>query len=209
MKKTLVILVHGFNVTDGGAGTIGKLKRYYAARGAKVVSVRYGWFGLFQTRFCNEEVSENLTYLIQKGSQRFNRIIVVGHSNGCAIAHLASYKGTVPIHRFVYINPALKKHYTPDGRVKAVDVWHNWHDSAVVWAKFLFWRASERPWGLMGRTGYRGDDQRFVNFDTAEDFTHSAKGHSGVFATKSISFFGPLIAGISMSETMRSEKRVD
>ena len=199
MKKTLVILIHGFNVTDGGADTIRKLKPYYIRKGAHVISLKYGWFGLLQARFCNEEVSENLTRLITKQANRYHRIIVIGHSNGCAIAHLASYKGTQPIHRFVYINPALKKDYVPDSCVAKIDVWYNQHDSAVLWSKLLFWRASERPWGLMGRTGYVGRDPRFVNFNSARDFTTIAKGHSAVFSKKNISFFGPLIVDVSMN----------
>lgn len=199
MVKTLVILIHGFNVTDGGASTISKLKPYYHKRGAHVISLRYGWFGLLRARFCNEEVSEKLAALIKAESPHYPRIIVVGHSNGCAVAHLASFKCTLPIHRLVYINPALKRYYVPGAGVKNVDVWYNPKDIAVLLAKFLFWRAKERPWGLMGRTGYIGDDPRFVNFDTANDFSVVAKGHSTVFKKKKIAFFGALITLISMN----------
>lgn len=204
MKGTLVILIHGFNVTDGGAGTVRRLKPFYQMRGANVTSLRYGWFGLLRARFCNEEVSENLARLITRSAKTYSQIIVVGHSNGCAIAHLASFKCSEQIHRFVYINPALKLDYAPAQNVKGIDVWHNAEDNAVLWAKLLFWRAKERPWGLMGRTGYKGNDSRFVNFDTANDFSLKVKGHSAVFKKKVIGFFGLLIADVSMNvETAR------
>ncbi len=208
MDRTLVIMIHGFNVTDGGASTILKLKPYYRKRGAHVISLRYGWFGLLQARFCNEEVSEDLAKLIDGNAKHYSKIIVVGHSNGCAIAHLASFKCKAIIHRLVYINPALKRYYVPDSNVKAIDVWHNAEDNAVLWAKLLFWRARERPWGLMGRTGYMGQDTRFVNFDTARDFTTKVKGHSAIFKKRAICFFGLLIADISMNvETARGSYR--
>ncbi len=204
MNQTLVILIHGFNVTDGGSSTIGKLKPYYLRRGAHVITLNYGWLFFMGARFFNEEVSEDLADLINEKAKHYARIIVVGHSNGCAIAHLASFKCYEPIHRFVYINPALKRYFVPALNVKAIDVWHNSKDSAVLWAKLLSWWAKERPWGLMGRTGYMGKDTRFVNFDTASDFSLKVKGHSAVFKKKAIGFFGLLIADVSMNiETAR------
>jgi pimeloyl-ACP methyl ester carboxylesterase len=161
---------------------------------------KYGFFGLFLTRFFNEEVAEKLAKLINVKSKLYEKVIVLGHSNGCAIAHLASYICEGEVAKFVYINPALKKELIPSiNKVAKVDVYHNSHDKAVLLSKLLFWKARERPWGIMGNVGYQGIDQRFTNYDTEHDFKVQAEGHSAVFEKKNIKYYGPLITAISVN----------
>lgn len=201
MKTTLVILVHGFNVSDGGKKTVGKLKYYFERHSGVTVRVLdYGYFGLLSTRLFNEEVSENLSKMIMEHFIMYDRIIVVGHSNGCAIAHMASEKlpESVYVDRYVYINPALKAELAPAGSVLAWDVWFNRKDHVVKLSKLLFWRASERPWGKMGAIGYQGSDPRVRQFDTGEGRV-LALGHSTIFKEDKIRHFGPFIAQVALA----------
>ena len=113
MKPLAVILVHGFNVWDGGAGSVGKLKPYFEELGANTTMFKYGFVGLLLTRFFNEEIAEKLAVLINIKARTYKKVIVLGHSNGCAIAHLASYMCEGKVAKYVYINPALKKELVP------------------------------------------------------------------------------------------------
>jgi len=192
--KTFVILLHGFNVWDGGRKSIQTLTQYFKVRGCDVDTLSYGWFGLLKARYCNEEVASELAARIDGlEHQGYERIIVVGHSNGCAIAHLASRMFEHPRVKYVYLNPALRREAEPHPRVKEVDVWYNGGDWAVALSKLLFWKAIERPWGIMGRVGYTGYNPAIRNFDTGTIKPH-ALGHSGIFKRKNRYFYGHLIA---------------
>jgi len=192
--KTFVILVHGFNVWDGGKKSIQTLIPYFEKRGCTVDTLAYGWFGLIQARFCNDEVASELAKRVNTlEHQGYERVIVVGHSNGCAIAHLASPSIIHPNVKYVYINPALRREAEPAPVIQGIDVWYNGSDWAVALSKILIWRATERPWGIMGRIGYTGYNPKFRNYDTGTIKPH-ALGHSGVFRRSVRDFYGYLIA---------------
>lgn len=199
MNHTLVILIHGFNVRDSGLGSIQKLAPYFREwPGTTVRAFNYGWKFLLGVRKWNDDLAEDLAQQIhQSYDQGYKRIIVVGHSNGCAIAHLASFHLHLPV-EYVYINPALERELVPSQMVSRIDVWHNRKDKAVAWSRLLFIPSSNRPWGLMGKCGYKGGDDRFLNYDTINDFPYMAKGHSAVFSRRNIGFYGPTIVRLTM-----------
>jgi len=205
METTLVILIHGFNVSDGGEDTVGKLKKFYLQHpNTTVRSFTYqsqpGIIrDLLMTRFCNDDLAEDLANMITKKYEMFDNIIVVGHSNGAAIAHLASRMLVAPVHvdKYVYIQPALKAHLPRSESVSAIDIYHNRSDRVVGLSKWLFWRASARPWGEMGSVGYIGpEDPHTLSLDTENSY-EPASGHSGIFEENKILFWGPLIVEMS------------
>ncbi len=178
-----VILLHGFNVTDEGCATVGKLAPYFERRGFAVKRPRYGWRGLLGVRFLNNTFGRLVADLSEPGD------IVVGHSNGCAIAVKALEHGAI-FDQLVLINPALDSDYEFPANVRRVHVWHSPSDAPVRFAKWLPWHS----WGDMGAVGYTGDDPRVVSYDKERGFIGmSSSAHSDVFEDRKLEFFAPII----------------
>jgi len=194
MKKA-VILLHGWNVTDW-MKTVGLLKPYFEALGYRVEVLDYGyWPSTRQATKGNPEVARRLEALVCDLTGQGYVVDVVGHSNGCTITHIASREYQIPVNTFVAINPALDKDVHPCPTAKLVQVWHNSGDRAVVLGKWLRWFSpwakKARPWGEMGKKGYRGDSQHpsVISFDAGEDFKVIADGHSDMFKKDKREFF--------------------
>lgn len=160
-------LVHGFNVKDGGAGTTDRFIPLMEERGHQYYEIDYGWMGLAGVRMCNKRIAKAASRLVQPGS------IGIGHSNGCAILMRMAEYGA-PFDGLILINPALDKDRELPEHINWANVYHNRGDKPVKGAKFL----PGHPWGEMGNTGYQGDDERYVNFDTGPD---GVLGHSAIF----------------------------
>lgn len=161
-----VWFIHGFNVFDGGKGSIGKLRPYFENEGFETVGFDYGWRGLIGVRLLNDDTAEDLFQQLEPGD------ILVGHSNGCDLIRRVSLISEDVIGA-VLINPALDRDAEFGPWLKWIDVLYNTHDWATWFAEWLLFH----PWGSMGRYGYTGDDPRVRQHDT----TRWAKGHSGVF----------------------------
>lgn len=165
MRKHAV-LVHGFNVSDGGKETIATLEPYL--RDYNLQSANYGHFGLLGVRMYNKSIAKMLTGMVVPGS------IGIGHSNGCAILARACDLGA-PIKKLILINPALDRDWKFCDSLEEIIVLHNIHDHVVTKSKWLF----NHPWGELGRTGYEGDDPRVINVETYAEY--GVEGHSGFF----------------------------
>ncbi len=193
--KPQVLLIHGFNVWDGGRKSIGELRGYFAAANIPYHILKYGHFGLRDTRTKNDNVARQVTNFIKNSNEP---VIVIGHSNGCAITHLAmDLYGAQPAH-CVYINPALKRalihHKCP-----SYDVWHSPSDKPVKWAKWLP-NQRFRPWGIMGAFGADAPHHTdVINYNKETDFDVSSETHSDVFSTEKLSYFGPLIVSTALT----------
>jgi len=198
--KPLILLVHGFNVFNPEI-SIGKLRTFFEVQGCPTIMVDYGHTGLIETRLKNPKIATRLAEIARasKALHPGREIIAVGHSNGCAILHLATNKYEARIDTVVYINPALERHLVPGRSVGKCHVWHSPSDAPVKWGRRLSkiiptrW-FNARPWGAMGATGYEGDDPRMVNFNKQDDYLLSSKSHSDVFKWGLISYFGQIIA---------------
>lgn len=191
--STLAILVHGFNVWDGGRATVGKLRPFLAQQGIPYVMINYGWLGLLGTRLQNRRIAKRVAAAVDAGHKAGYRVVVVGHSNGCAITHLAACDYGAAIDLAVYINPALGSGCTPCSRVKALHVWYSPSDWPVRLAKLL-WHCKARPWGAMGATGYKGTDARVTNYNKEIGYPVSSHEHSDMFAPQCVPYFGPVLA---------------
>lgn len=190
VEKRLVILVHGFNVWDGGKRTVGRLRPYFEDRDCDVVDYRYGWVGILGATFGLEKQARQLTALCRPGC------VVVGHSHGCNVAHEAIWN-YAPVRRAIFIAPALDRDAAlpPGGRtgLDSVDVWHSRHDKPVWASRILPWN----KWGWMGVTGYVGEDSRYVNLDREawSGTEYGGLNHSGMFEEgRVLDFWGNLIA---------------
>lgn len=186
------ILVHGFNVHDGGKGTVGKLAPYLEAAGYDVRIFKYGWMGLISVRLFNDRLAELLADMCDEDD------LLIGHSNGCCLIHQAGSHGA-KFKRIVYINPALDRNAPLSPKASVLHVWHSPSDKPVAWARFL----PDHPWGDMGAWGYQGKfDPRITNFNKETCYRVSSREHSDVFTGERLKFFGPMIvANIDRAES--------
>ena len=185
MKR--VILVHGFNVADGGKQTIGRLKPYIRERwpDAEIVEFTTDWKrGLFRdlitVRFRNGKRAKKLASIIREGD------LLIGHSNGCALLSRALWDLAslckCPQVDVAFFNPALDKDTPLAPQVSKCWVFWTPTDETVGVAKKLLFH----EWGEMGKTGYveaqrHKVDSRYTNCNYEEmGFPHLE--HSGVFA---------------------------
>jgi len=157
---------HGFNISDGGANTIGRLHPYLP-----LTDINYGWTWRLRVRLCNDCISSAIVNVVDNGS------IAIAHSNGCLIASKAAKLGA-PFSKLILINPALDTDYEfPSGI--PVDVYYSPKDRATLLARFIPFSR----WGAMGRYGYDGDNDNdnelVTNFNSEELF--GSVSHSDVF----------------------------
>lgn len=168
------ILVHGYNVSDGGAGTTGGLRSELEEAGYEVLEFSTGWRGLFMVRFGNEKRAQELALIMREGD------LLVGHSDGCNLINMATWfleeNYMVPPSVVVaYVNPALDRDAELAPRVRAAAVYHTNSDWVVKLARILPFH----NWGDMGAHGYEGDDARYKNVCHGSLGVKGA-GHSGL-----------------------------
>lgn len=180
-------LIHGFNVSDGGARTVGRLRPSLEAAGWRVRLHDYGWTGPLLLRLANRRVVRELQAAIAPGD------VVIGHSNGCLIAwQLAECSRLSAV---VCIQPALRR----DTRwCTPVLCLYNRHDWAVrfgrLWAR-LASRLTRRwhGWGAAGASGF-APGPNITNWDTADPSVYApARGHSAVFQEPALTLWGSRI----------------
>lgn len=185
--KTLAILIHGFNTWDRGAKTTDTLKPFLEASGVRVVELDYRWTGLIGARRINPKMAKKVKGLVAHYKALKYRVIVIGHSNGAAIAYLASKDSMMyeTPDALALINPALDKHIKFGKWLDLVLVFYSHNDKVTPWAKRLSkiipkrW-FDARPWGEMGTEGYIGEDDRVNNIDL-EDLLEGHIEHSTAF----------------------------
>lgn len=189
------ILVHGFNVSDGGQGSVGMLEPFLAAQGIVPHRLNYTHFGFLEARLRNAKVAQTVSRIAYNLKLRGDTVMAFGHSNGAAILHLATTHYDAKIDHLVYVNPALQRELAPGRHVKSCDVWHSPSDMPVAIAEFIrkltFSAINSRPWGDMGAFGYVGEDKRMRNFNKESDYLVSSEGHSDVWQLDKLAYFGP------------------
>lgn len=185
MKIKRAILAHGFNVSDGGAGSTDLLRAGLELQGIEVVEFDTKWKrglirDLLSVRFGNAKRARRLAKMIRPGD------LLIGHSNGCALIDLATWQladmVTPPKVAAIYLNPALDSDSDLAPQVKECLVFYTATDKTVGLARRLI--ASR--WGAMGRDGYQAHelddaDERYINIKY-ENHGIMRAGHSGVFS---------------------------
>lgn len=182
--KVVVLSIHGINVTDEGAGTTAKFSNIFTKNGAFFEIVGYRWVAIPDKT--NKRIGKYLAERIAYHKTNGKTVVVIGHSNGCAIMDYASQIGAMPADIYCYLNPAVEKDREPQG-VKWTLVWHTEDDHVVWWSRLLslvtFNSVKARPWGEMGKTGYKGKHKNVINFEYSNKnlFNPAGSGHSGIF----------------------------
>lgn len=180
MSRT-VHLIHGFRERHKvQRPKMIVLKSLIEAKGLQVMVHDYGFFDLVATRN-NENIARLIYPHVKDGDT------LVGFSNGAAlIAHLERLG--VRAKRIVLIQPALAKTWTPNHFARNITVFWNTGDRATIAGKWwrrltglLPWRWQDRHnWGEMGHTGYTGNDDRYIQYQTdatADDAKRQQQQH--------------------------------
>lgn len=197
MNRKAAFLVHGFNVSDGGLSSVRTMIPFLEEAGVTAMTVNYGYFGLLKVKFKNDNIARELCAAVQAAYCWYDEVYLIGHSNGCAIMHMAAQLPGFRSDGFVYINPALEKTAERHPSVKFRHVWHSPSDIAVRLARKL---PFANVWGEMGAKGYQGvEDDLTINFNKEENYVISSDEHSDVFHFSKRPYFCPLI-----TETMLS-----
>lgn len=180
-----VVIVPGIRVSDP-MRTIGKVGPLLAEHGIKSHVFYYGRVPWFDTRFGNEKYAEALRSHCLALRAYGEPLVVIAHSNGCALAHRAAWlfdehdDDPPGFEHVVYLSPALDRSVLPAPAIKRCDVFHTRHDWAVRASRLLFGHV----WGDQGALGFCGDDRRVHNVDG----TAYVDGHSAWFDVLGLEF---------------------
>ena len=177
-----VILVHGFNVWDGGEKTVGRLRPYCISKGVEYRMWRYGWTFLIGTLMGNPNRAAWLAKDCKPGD------VGIGHSNGCALLWRACWVKAV-FRTLILINPALDREVAFPAHLDTIHVLHDPGDLAV---RLASWIPGVR-WGEMGAYGYLGNDERVFNHRFDWDGDVSIDEHSDIFRPPLLKRWGPRI----------------
>lgn len=181
-------LVHGFNVTDGGRGSVGRLKPHLAG---DVRGFSYGWTGLLKLRVTNAQATRQLLARVKPGD------VLIGHSNG-ALVCLNVAREFQRLGAVVVINPALRRDTRwPSGL--PVLCLANSTDWVVqvgrAWSRLVsLGGLTPHGWGAAGRYGFTAGQPHVSSWDTAAGhWGVPAEGHSGIFAPRCVKYWGALV----------------
>lgn len=178
-----VISIHGY-LSPNGKGQTDRFRPFWESFGYEWVEFDYGFVTLLGVAFGNQKRAEKLAAITRPGD------VVFAHSNGFAIAALASQMGA-PFSQIVGISPASPRDVFIGQQVKRIHIWHSKADFPLMIARFL----KVIGWGDLGRVGYDGKpDPRFINYpkDTYAVPSHT---HLDIFTEPRLSYFAPLIIG--------------
>ena len=181
-----VHLIHGIH--SGGPSPVQGLIPYLKAGGFDVVYPDYGWIAGLETRLVNPIIVGSLLPYIEPGD------VLIGHSNGCAIAYDLVNAGA-PAVGCLFINAALEQAIVRPRQVSFIRVYFNAGDEITEAAKFAEQLGLTDPvWGEMGHGGYIGSDPQIQNRDCgATAGMPTVIGHSDFFAQARLSSWGPYL----------------
>jgi len=183
----IIHAIHGIE-TPAGTTTLPDLFPYLEPLG-EIRYPDYGWIGLLDSRRLNPLIVGTLRDYIATGD------IIVGHSNGCAIAYDLLQTGVL-VRGLVLINGALRRDIQIPTGVDFVHCYWNSGDTITVDAQAGSDLGLCDPnWGDMGHAGYLGSDPRVLNVDCGHTTGMPAvSGHSAIFDPPNLAAWGAFIA---------------
>jgi hypothetical protein len=161
---------------------------YLTAGGFDVVWVDYGFILGIETKLVNPLIYRSVHPYIAKGD------ILIGHSNGAAIAYLEMQAGA-PVVGCVFINGALEQRITRSVGVEFIDCyWNPGDDITEVAAIGQAIGITSPVWGQMGHAGYIGTDPAITNINCgASTGMPIVSGHSDFFTLSKLAVWGPYL----------------
>jgi hypothetical protein len=120
--------------------------------------------------------------------------IVIGHSNGCAIAYDLMNRG-VEMAGAVFINAALEQDIIRPKTIPWIDIYYNQGDEITEAAKLgAKLGVTDIVWGEMGHAGYLGNDPEITSYNCgATGGMPIVSGHSDFFTPTKLASWGPFV----------------
>lgn len=183
----MIHLIHGIHY-EPTSEVIGLIP-YLTAAGFEVAYPNYGYEMALETRIINPMLQGSLLPYIRSGD------ILIGHSNGCAIAYALMQAGA-PAAGAVFINGALETTITRPGSCKFIDVYFNPGDDITVAARIAADIGIVSPiWGELGHSGYSGNDPAICDFNCGHTPSMPVvAGHSDFFTPSKLAAWAPFLA---------------
>jgi hypothetical protein len=183
---TRVHLIHGIHSAGDCPPT--DLIPFLKQAAAEVLYPDYGFILGVETRLLNPPIVGAILPYIAPGD------LIVGHSNGCAIAYELMLAGA-PVAGAAFINPALEQDIVRPAGVRFIDVYFNPGDMITEAAKVgAELGLTATVWGEMGHAGYSGKDPAISNINCAATAGMPVVvGHSAIFLPHNLAAWGPLI----------------
>jgi hypothetical protein len=163
---------------------------YLAAGGFDVTFVDYGFILGIETRLVNPLILHTMLPYVGKGD------ILIGHSNGAAIAYQLM-QGGAPVRGCVFINGALERRITRSVGVEFIDCYWNPGDEITEVAELGERIGITSPvWGAMGHAGYDGADAAIGSINCGATAGEPVVcGHSDFFTPAKVAAWGPYLTG--------------
>jgi hypothetical protein len=149
----------------------------------------YGYELAIETRVINGMIEGTLLPYIKPGD------VLIGHSNGCAIAYHLMLLGA-PAEGAVFINGALETAIGRPGSCEWIDVYWNAGDDITEIAEIgADLHLYDSIWGELGHSGYIGFDPKITNINCgATAGLPAVSGHSDFFTPDKLKVWGPYLA---------------
>lgn len=182
-----VHLIHGIHTEPNSP--VKELIPYLVKEGFDVRYPEYGYELAVETRLLNPMIEGILLPYIEEGD------ILIGHSNGCALAYHLMQQGA-PAVGAVFINGALETSIVRPGTCKWIDVYCNSGDTVTELAKWgAHYGLADNVWGELGHLGYIGKDPKIqtLHCDTTSG-EPVVMGHSDLFTHAKLISWGPFLS---------------
>lgn len=178
-------LVHGFNVRDGGTGTVDRLAPFLAGD-VDTDEADYGWVGLIGVRLRRKKLTRRISRALHGVDA------VVTHSNGAAYAIEALWAADLPPNsvKLIHFSPALDRDVTLP---PSVSEQHCFHTTGDFWCKVARWLPFH-PWGAAGAYGIR---ESYGTRTYNHDYSHKVDSHSGWFEGVNAAYFAQCVNEIA------------
>jgi pimeloyl-ACP methyl ester carboxylesterase len=179
-------LIHGIH-TQGASPVEGLIP--FLSPLAAIKYPDYGYILGVETRVINPVIVGALLAYIEPGD------ILVGHSNGAAVAYDLMRAGA-PVEGMVFVNAAVEQTIVRQPPCKWIDVYFNPGDEITEAAKLgQELGVVDKVWGEMGHAGYKGSDPGITNFNCGSTPNMPVvSGHSDFFTPSKLEKWGPFLA---------------
>jgi hypothetical protein len=169
----MIHLIHGIHTE--GVSLVEGLIPFLSEWGVKYPD--YGYVLGIETRIINPIIVGTLQAYVEPGD------ILIGHSNGCAIAYDLMRRGT-PVAGAIFINAALESNIARPAGCPWIVVYSNKGDTITEAAQIGARLGITDPvWGEMGHVGYTGKDPMVSNvYCDATPGEPVVVGHSDFFS---------------------------
>lgn len=174
-SEVKLVLIHGFNIGDGGESTTGKLRPWAERYGFNDIhEFKYGKFDLWKVRWNSKKKAKELADIIGD-----KPTLVIAHSHGNVIADMAATEFHAPIVYHIGINAALSVNADFAPQVRRMDNWHTPGDRVLTAGKYYKWVTSplayltkgKNYWGEAGKKGINitaENQDQVTNFNMQE-----------------------------------------